>query len=130
MLIKLKSKCKRAWLKALRSGEYQQARYDLMDHDGGCCGLGVGLDVLLDDWWIQPPEIINELDPGWCPQSFMKDVDDPLTMTVSDWFKKPRSKDEGEFCDSVDIFIQGIIDLNDHNKMSLGGIADYIEKNH
>jgi len=130
MSLKLKIKCKREWLKALRSGEYQQARGDLMDHGGRCCGLGVGFDVLLDDWWIQLPEIINEGNPGWCPQSMMKGDDDPLTMLVSDWFKKPRGKDEGEFFDSVDFFIQEIIALNDNSKMSLGGIADHIEKNH
>lgn len=128
MSLKLKREHKRAWLKALRSGDYQQARYDLMDHDGKCCGLGVGLDVLLDDWWIQIPEIINGGNPGWCPQSMMKDDDDPLTMIVSEWFRKPRGKDEEEFCDSVDFFIQGIIALNDHNKLSFGGIADFIEK--
>ena len=130
MALKLKSKHKREWLKALRSGEYQQARCDLMDHDGGCCALGIGFDVLLDDWWILLPEIMYGWSHGWFPQSMMKGDDDPFSMFVSDWFKKPRGRDEAEFCDSVDIFVRDIAEMNDAEELSLAEIADYIEKNH
>ena len=128
--IKLKSKYKKAWLKALRSGEYEQTRCDLMDDGGKCCGLGVGFDVLLDDWWVPYSEGIYKGTAGWCPQSMVKTEEESLTPLVTDWFRKPRGADEIDFWYFVDNFVQEVIDLNDDNKISLGGIADYIEKNY
>lgn len=40
MAYKLKSKIKKAWIKALRSGEYKQCRNKLKDGESYCC-LGV-----------------------------------------------------------------------------------------
>ena len=135
MSLKLKSKHKRAWLKALRSGDYQQSRGLLMEDNGECCGLGVAIDVLTDDWWVRVPGQF----PHWCPQSMLNRAcpthyqlldDDPLTAVVSEWFKKPRGGDEIDFLDSVDSFTAKIISLNDTSGMSLAEIADYIEGNH
>jgi len=127
MSLKLKSKHKRAWLKALRSGDYQQSRFVLMEDNGKCCGFGVAIDVLKDDWWVRVP---GQFPPHWCPQSMLNRDDDPLTAIVSEWFKKPRGGDEIDFLDSVDSFTAKIISLNDTQGMSLAEIADYIEKNH
>ena len=128
--LKLKSKHKRTWIKALRSGDYQQGRGDLMDHSGKCCGLGVAIDVLLDDWWVRIPEIINGGNPGWCPQSMLNRDDDPLTTIASEWFRKPRWVDQLDFWYSVDIFVRDIAEMNDEEELSLAEIADYIEENH
>ena len=45
MAYKLKSKYKKAWLKALRSGEYKQCQQKLTDGAGGYCCLGVLVEV-------------------------------------------------------------------------------------
>lgn len=50
-----KAKLKR-WLKALRSGEYEQTRRKLCDSEGRMCCLGVYYDVNVDDDWQQDNE--------------------------------------------------------------------------
>ena len=40
----------KAWVKALRSGEYEQCRARLHDGKGFCC-LGVAIDVLVEGDW-------------------------------------------------------------------------------
>lgn len=44
---------KKAWVEALRSGEYQQGRARLCTSDGAMCCLGVLVDVTQDGWWEQ-----------------------------------------------------------------------------
>lgn len=48
-LPKLKPAIKKRWLKALRSGDYKQARSVLRTADEGFCCLGVLADVVKDD---------------------------------------------------------------------------------
>lgn len=42
---------KRAWVDALRSGEYKQAQAQLCTNDGKMCCLGVLYDVAIDGVW-------------------------------------------------------------------------------
>ncbi len=54
-----KAKLKR-WLKALRSGEYEQTQRKLCDSQGRMCCPGVYYDVNVDDDWQQDSA------GGWC----------------------------------------------------------------
>ena len=47
-LPKMKVKYKKKWLKALRSGEFDQTKGSLADEDGYCC-LGVLCEIVLKD---------------------------------------------------------------------------------
>jgi hypothetical protein len=47
----MKAQAKRAWIKALRSGEYEQTQGKLCDAEGAMCCLGVLIDVTQDGEW-------------------------------------------------------------------------------
>lgn len=49
----MKETDKKAWIEALRSGEYTQGKRALCRRDGSFCCLGVAYDVLVDGWWEQ-----------------------------------------------------------------------------
>lgn len=46
----MNKRIKREWIKALRSGEYEQTRRRLCDDTGFCC-LGVLWDITQDGYW-------------------------------------------------------------------------------
>lgn len=50
----MKTSYKRAWVEALRSGEYKQAQRQLCTVNGDMCCLGVLIDTTIDgDWTLQ-----------------------------------------------------------------------------
>lgn len=55
----MKAADKQAWIDALNSGEYKQARGRLCDNEGRMCCLGVAIDVLVDADWV------HEYELGW-----------------------------------------------------------------
>lgn len=56
----MKKAIKNRWIKALRSGEYQQAKGRLQTENGDMCCLGVLYDIQFDGYWI-----LNEGSPRW-----------------------------------------------------------------
>lgn len=49
------SEIRNAWIKALRSGKYEQGRHVLKDSDAGYCCLGVLCDVIDSSKWEYRP---------------------------------------------------------------------------
>lgn len=105
----MKPKDKKAWLEALRSGEYKQGRGKLCRHSKYCC-LGVAYDVLIDGDWISngtfwgiPNGPANKL--AYLPKALAKSIG--LSQKTQ----------------------HSLSLLNDNRGSSFEMIADWIEKN-
>ena len=100
----MNKRIKKAWVKALRSGEYKQGNGQLCRNDRFCC-LGVLYDIAHDGYWHK----------GTDGQS---------------WLTDERS---GEFLYGEDFGLsddmqENLSDMNDEYQ-SFAQIADYIEQN-
>lgn len=86
--LKLKPEAKEKWLKALRSGEYEQCHDRLSDGEGYCC-LGVAAKVIngLDDRTIQCAGSLPEA--KWVHEWF---VPIPTLSWEDNWARNPRAK--------------------------------------
>jgi hypothetical protein len=105
---------KKQWVKALRSGKYEQAQERLLDDNGKMCCLGVLCDIAFDgEWdkefgaWVMFPddENLDRTDGGELPMSML----DSIGMDLNDQEK--------------------LITLNDEDGFTFAQIADYIEAN-
>jgi len=106
----MKPSIKKAWIEALRSGEYAQTRGSLRDESGFCC-LGVLCDVAVDGNWEEqphgswlPPKSVrlrNKDDGHMSPEAYKR-------LGLDDWIRLALLNDEGS---------------------SFLEIADYIEEN-
>ena len=104
-------KLKKRWVKALRSGEYEQGRGQLRTWDGRFCCLGV-LCNLIDN-------------TAWDPISH-KWKDRELSLT--DTGKAPLY----DMLDELDMSREAheyLINMNDDQEASFKEIADWIEEN-
>ena len=120
--IKLKDRHKKSWLKALRSGEYEQTfSGDVMDQEGRCSAVGVGIDVLQDAYWVASSH----------GQGFDLDAveTEKLTykMILSEWFEKDPLTTTMEFMDEIGDFIDLIGEMNDDWQFDFSVIARHIE---
>lgn len=70
---KMKKRVKALWLKALRSGEFKQARRQLKRGNGYCC-LGVLTELYLRE---QRERIIREIKFGGSPADLLQDIHIP-----------------------------------------------------
>jgi hypothetical protein len=135
---KLRKPVKKAWLKALRSGEYKQARYSLRREtpEGGykyCC-LGVLCDL--------HRKIVKKAGANWTrPSTYGEDDSYVLPIPVIKWafeivpqtkakVKKRRITKES-LCGLADPILPdhtSLVDLNDKKQYSFTKIAQKIEK--
>jgi hypothetical protein len=104
-------KLKAKWVKALRSGEYNQGQGHLRRQkiESYCC-LGVLADVIDPDGWSKPVD--NKILYGW------RGEENPGSLPYSLQKEIRISGHAGT-----------LIDMNDHKLSSFNDIADYIEKN-
>lgn len=100
------------WVKALRSGKYQQTRHTLKDQDGYCC-LGVGADL------YRKAKKIN------CLKEFTKH-ESMLSPRIKEWLG--LQTDHGAFCNDGHYGASSLIDMNDDNEKSFKDIATLIER--
>lgn len=104
---KLNPDAKQAWIKTLRSGEYEQGVGALckVDEDGvtrWCC-LGVFADVTIVGYWVQTKgetgarelkgssHFLTSMDMHWDTQSFLadrNDLDDWDFNQIADWVEE------------------------------------------
>lgn len=153
---KLKPEIKQKWIKALRSGEYQQTKGRLKRDDGFCC-LGVLCDVYDPSGWVndQPKrdynrgdyyydyEINNSLrEASVIPKEMEKDIFESNNLLynpavrIKDLPENIRKKviqkctEESEEHLSEEDMIEetlSLTDLNDSMNLSFNEIADVIE---
>jgi len=99
-------KNKQTWIDALKSGEYTKAKKYLCRNDR-YCSLGVGIDVLLDTWWVSDTEAPNG---AWIPYGFsnFNALSDELNISHRN--------------------IAKLIQMNDNKNWSFLKIADYIKE--
>jgi hypothetical protein len=102
----------KAWLVALRSGKYKQARYQLMTSSGFCC-LGVACDISGLGVWNNLNEYVNT--HGLVAKG-------SLPNYVRDWLG---------LWDNCGRTLRGgsLADLNDELGWTFEEIANFIEKN-
>ena len=115
----MKSSVKKEWVKALRSGEYDQLEGSLISGDGGsACCLGVLYDTCHDGQWIHRNE-------GWATQG--EYITDYPSMGPCGNVTMPSQtvlKDlELSLTDA-----ETLSEMNDSGE-SFDDIADWIEKN-
>lgn len=105
------------WTRALRSGEYKQAKYKLQSSDGYCC-LGVACDIFIPDnkklkerGFLQggyPTQNIQPFSPQW-----IRDIDNYLIsptelVSVLAYYNEEMSFDE--IADILElVFIHGAL---------------------
>ena len=85
---------KKLWLKALRSGEYEQGRGRLCDPEGRMCCLGVLYDVAVDGYWAKCLF-------GWKPQNgygvFLHDnISRPIGISKIEQIELASMNDDGK----------------------------------
>lgn len=102
---------KKKWLKALRSGEYEQTESVLLEygerHDGFCC-LGVLLDVMGCEW--------DDIGQPWLNGIQLSDGGyDLINETIGEEKNDSCARD-------------ALVDMNDIQGRSFKQIANYIEK--
>lgn len=97
------AKLKADWVKALRSGEFEQCRHELTNGMGGFCCIGVGYRVL----GFGPQEMGNEISTE----------DDGPTYVAAAALGLPSD------------IRDRLIELNDDERKPFPEIADYIEAN-
>lgn len=126
---KMNPKVKAAWLKALRSGKYRQARGSLNTSGAYCC-LGVLCDVTK-----KFPSIQQAVEGHWETLRPTQAADYPLDYIVQD----------GDGCEvtesgtiptplrgliGLDSDVEGrLINLNDERKFGFVAISNWVEKN-
>ena len=98
---------KAQWLKALRSGAYQQTRGRLKDLDGYCC-LGVLCDILQPELWVE--EEVGKFS--------MQNFVGVLPSDVRHKADIPGDGSTGK-----------LMGMNDQDKLSFDEISDWIEEN-
>jgi hypothetical protein len=109
----------KAWLAALRSGEYKQCRDTLKSINGGFCCLGVACD-------ISPIGTFTE-------ENYFKITDSEhftkgfLSIQMMLWLGLTDSC--GRFSRRGDLEYPSLADMNDSGKFTFEQIADFIEKN-
>lgn len=114
--MKMPAKTKAKWLKALRSGDYQQAQNTLFDGKGYCC-LGVLQQVC--DGKVESRELTEDI---------------PAVMPSIAWYEAHNVVDAfGEYGDSY-TYEGWLALMNDGSssatpRKSFADIADWIEKN-
>ena len=109
------------WMKALRSGEYNRARYALQTRNGMCC-LGVACEVLIDE----EKKVIGAygLLKGTLPASqlfapqWLKDIDTAFYKKLE---KELLVIDEGKKASPF------LSNLNDYLDLTFDEIADILE---
>lgn len=105
---KLRSDIKKSWLKALRSGNYEQCRKRLRHDDAYCC-LGVLCDLRNADAW-------TKTSGGTWLYNFPTGVRNEETIPFEELFEMTLDSDART----------ALIDMNDDGK-SFAEIADWIE---
>ena len=102
----------KAWVKALRSGDYKQARGVLKTRDGFCC-LGVLCDISKYKEWGE------------------NNAYDGFYGSLSEGMKKlagiETSEDQGAIVLNASGRKMSLVSLNDYNRLSFNAIADLIE---
>ncbi len=93
------------WLDALRSGEYEQT-VDVLRDDTGFCSLGVAVDQLAPDMWLQTKWY------GWIADGYTAALSDRLLERLG--------------IDQVEAALLTV--RNDDDRWTFPQIADYIEK--
>ena len=120
----------KTWVKALRSGDYQQSKEHLCEEDyvsGDCtfCCLGVACDVLTEADWIKFPEwtvwSIGELE-----DLYMTNIDDKYEWGLTETTSFPSQKILKEMGPDAG-YAQELAELNDRG-WSFERIANKIEK--
>lgn len=101
------SKIKEAWLKALRSGEYQQGRHRLRNEDDCFCALGVLCDILDPSGWLKS---------------------DGGAILFQDYSTMSLSLKMKDYIGLNGIQTDHIMSLNDIDGKSFEDIADYVEE--
>jgi hypothetical protein len=119
---KLKPGVKKAWLKALRGGEYKQAQSVLCTGNGAMCCLGVLADVVLDTYWVRS-DIEADTGGDWMLLIGKDEYDDEYGEyhTVPYEFRKQLGTITSEA-------FGHLITLNDDYDYSFDDIADWIEE--
>jgi len=106
---------KKKWVKALRSGDYEQATGVLYNGTGFCC-LGVACDIGITGDWINKT-------PTWAL------MPDNAAGLPEDW---DSGSLPGWFRDKIGLSLnqeETLIELNDNKNATFVMIADHIEKN-
>ena len=122
----MKATIKKKWLKALRSGEYQQGKYWLKKADSFCC-LGVLCDIHAKetkDYWCREDEKYNG--EVWSLDGYP----DHLPPKVIEWAGLKVSHGASVEVDFEDNGIRtlSLPELNDDYGRSFKEIADLIEE--
>lgn len=107
----MNKRIKRAWIKALRSGEYEQGRFELCDADSKMCCLGVLCDIAIHGDWEWSSEFTS-----WLPPK-------SVASGITHW-SKPGYESVGLTWDDAN----RLSTMNDRGK-SFCEIADWIEEN-
>jgi|TARA_R110000765_G_scaffold271943_3_gene370721 hypothetical protein len=110
-------KVREVWVKALRSGEYEQCNDQLCSNDGKFCCLGVLIDVQLDGYWEKGGKVndweVTCTEGGWSYQHSEimppKDARESLGLSL-------------ELAKELSV-------MNDEQGKSFKEIANYIESN-
>jgi hypothetical protein len=100
---------KSEWLRALRSGDYQQGKATLRGPNGFCC-LGVLCDVVNPNAWV----------PANVPQAGMYRWYGERTILPEDFKVAAGVDDDAE---------SELVNMNDHEDRNFDEIADWIENN-
>jgi hypothetical protein len=123
--MKLKPDVKKRWVKALRSGKYNQVRTYLCTDSGFCC-LGVLYDVEADDMWVPEYDTSSEDAEwgrfGWCYSA---------KRAARDCSLRGAHELSDEFCARVGLTREihdGLAAMNDDEGKTFAQIADFIEK--
>jgi len=115
--IKFPKKLRRDWLKALRSGKYEQCQGELKDSsiNGSFCCLGVlGKILKIDDKDLEGKGDLTS--KGF---EFKHTIKFPKALVQFN--KKKKTRKNTDFCNHL-------ISMNDDNYDSFNTIADYIEE--
>lgn len=113
---------KEQWLKALRSGEYQQTSCVLNNGKGGFCCLGVLSDLYAKENGIEWAPPSNSYKTGL----IMLGADAYPAYEILDWSRFPVNSNIPDIKDRDDkpLFLT---DLNDSGQLNFNQIADIIE---
>lgn len=103
---KMKPRAKQTWVKALRSGEYEQGRGFLCDASGRMCCLGVAIDSCVDGEW-------TEISTHW----MFDDNSGQLSLATARKLGIAQRE------------MNHLIVMNDSQRASFAEIADWIEEN-
>lgn len=111
---KMDTKIKKKWLKALRSGRYEQGQGQLKTPSDKFCCLGVLCDILDPDYWDSADYFVAD---GVLPEKFLEKAD----FNDGEPYEEHYTRDPEATQDQL-------ITLNDVDQKSFKEIADWIEK--